>query len=134
MANSLTAHFNNLFGSNLTHVSNAYGSRIFVSFSGTEIVIDAAKFNTDFKKVGVEIALKQNGFTATVQIGFGDYHQYRRGNAWEYMTVVDTSGNFICTNYPIAANRSFIVIKEGIKPQKYGSSNFFEDTRGKIHH
>jgi hypothetical protein len=66
MANSFTAHFNNLFGSNLTHVANAYGSRIFVSFSGTELVIDAAKFNTDFKKFGVEIALKQNGFTATV--------------------------------------------------------------------
>jgi hypothetical protein len=133
MANNITAHINNLFGSNLTHVANAYGSKIFVSFSGSEIIIDNVKFKTDLKHSGIEVALGRINFTSTVQIGYKDYHQYRRGNAWEYMTVVDTAGNFICQNYAIAANRSFIVIKEGIKPQKYGSSNFFEDTRGNIY-
>ena len=125
--------FNNIFGSNLIHVANAYGREIFVGFTSSVLELTEAEVNIviDIMKTSsINVNLKF-GFNSTVLIGNRSYHQYRCRTSWEYMTVIADNGVVVCSNYQIAANRSFIVTKDGILPQKYGSDNLFEDTRGK---
>jgi hypothetical protein len=63
-----------------------------------------------------------------------DHHELMRKQASEYLTVVSHDGMILCLNYPVYSNRSFIVTKEaGIKAQKYGSKDFFEDYSGRRH-
>ena len=133
MGNGFVATFNNKLGSNLTHIANAYGSDILVSFSGDELNIDYVSFKTDLENFGIDCALGKRNFTSTVRVGPRGVHQYRRDNSWEYMTIVDLNGKFLCNNYRIMANKSFIVTQSGVVAKMPEQNNFFKDHQGNIY-
>lgn len=71
---------------------------------------------------------------ALVKISSRDFHRYRRFEYLERMTIIADSGDIMTVNYPILANRSFIITKDGqLKGQRYGCKNLFEDDDRVIH-
>ena len=139
MGNACRSCINTYFGSNLTHISNATGKDLVIGFKFTTVQLENVNVNAGIENpienLSAIIKMKFNRISWDLKFNLADraFHQYRRRNSMEYMTVIEESGNVICENYPVEANRSFIVTKDGIKPQKYGSSNFFEDTRGNVY-
>jgi len=134
MGNEFQSSFNNVFGSNLTHISNATGNDLVIGFMFKTVELQKSIVNVGTvgknPTADVKLEFDKINWNFKFKLANRHFHQYQRRTNLEYMTVIDQSGNLICENYPVEANRSFILTKHGIKPQKYGSSNFFEDTRG----
>lgn len=141
MANWVQDFFNSTFGSNETYVSNAYSNTpyVYVYFTKEKLTLSELKLLVSNKSANAETSISIQKITSMVKIPQGDYHKYRRTSGIEYMTVmpVKNDGSFesyICENYQISPNRSFIITKNGgIKPQKYGSNNLWEDESGFDH-
>lgn len=137
MGNYIAAVFNNWFGSNTTNVANARSSFVWACFHVTRLQPKDIKAATDAsieKGMPLEMTwecVTQNGL---VKIPSMDFHRIRRITSEEYLTIIDHNREPLVINYLIAANRSFIITKDGaLKGQKYGSNNFFEDERGVIY-
>ena len=139
MGNATQSMYNSWFGSNLTHISNATGKDLVIGFKFTTIQLENINANAGLKNpivdssAQIQINFNRISWDFKFHLANRGFHQYRRRYTMEYMTIIDKSGIVLCENYPVEANRSFIITKDGIKPQKYGSSNFFEDTRGNIY-
>ncbi len=139
MGNSIQSEFNNTFGSNITHVANAYTGTDFVwlLFNSTE---------TDYE-IEITIAKPPTATVRTkatkdiyeeIRVPKFDYHKKRRNQSTEYLTVFtynrDGSTFYICKNYKILANRSFIITNNGsIKESVYGGS-IWEEINGVNHY
>ena len=119
--------FNSWLGSNVTHLANASGQTIKVIISAERlkiknISIDSKSLEFDYKDV-----------TSKFNISNRNIHRLERCKQYEYMTIQLLNGDFICENYEIGANKSYIILNNEIVRQKYGSSNLFEDRYGKCH-
>ena len=121
--------FNRTFGSNITHLANAYGQGLSVTFVNRYTRITGIDLSTGHIEFSDENAISTKFYVPNRTV-----HKYPRSNTDEYMTLVCTNTRkVICENYPVPANKSYIVTQAGaIMEQKYGSSNFFEDVNGFI--
>lgn len=125
--------FNAWFGRNTSHIANAYGSRIKVTFKGNQIVkVNQLGVNRD----GFNVDVDNLHITGQVEIENFEYYRYDRNLQIEYMTVSESrnDANVICRNVPMGTNRSYIITSNGqVKIQKYGSRNLFLDEHGINH-
>lgn len=129
---------NNNFGSNVTHLSNAYPDTLIAIFHSKRIdftVLPHFLVNTGPDVVNRNMV---NSVYQSVRIPFGDTHVQHRYTEMEYLTIVPINAQgengFICKNYAIPANWSYIVTKNGgIIRQMYGDSNLWLDELGHSH-
>lgn len=113
------------FGSNITHLANASGQTVRIIISG-EII----NFKKNLKD-GIEF--DKNCILSKFHLSDRNFHRLERCKQYEYMTILKNNGEMICENYEIGANKSYIILKDTIVRQKYGSDNLFEDRYGKCH-
>ncbi len=139
MGNSVRAHFNNSFGSNITHVANAYSTSqnewIWICFHTTKLPLQSIQLAINMQP-GASIETEWQRVTgyALMRIPYQGVHKKRRSQAWEHFTIISHDGTFLSHNYGIEANRSFIITRQGeIKAQKYGG-NLWEDESGRNHY
>jgi len=133
--NWLQNEFNNLLGSNITHIANAYSNAdsVSVAFHREQLAIN--KILANLKSAGA--LLKTKEITSVVDLPHGKCHVERRNTSWKYLTVVaknrDGSSTLICWNNTIPANRSYIANNNGgITESGYGKS-VWEDVNGISH-
>jgi hypothetical protein len=104
--------FFNTFGSNVTHIANAYGSPILIIFTDSSCSI--RKFSFSYLR---ELSIEFNDPT-TISSEFTIQDQescrYGRKSEDEYMTVFDVKNEKKnAGNYRIAANISVIIMPRG---------------------
>ena len=115
--------FNNIFGSNVTHIANAYKT----PENFVHIFFHSSKLPSHGKGLS-------SGETEMITISYMKYYKKERFNALDYCTIKLPSGKVLCSNFELRANKSFIITKNGgIILQRYGSPNFFEDEHGNDH-
>lgn len=136
MADWWRDQFNSWFGSNETHVANAYSHSdcIWLCFQREKLTIDQVSINTNSSSV---ILNNKKMKEQLLKVPFNEVHKQRRYTSSEFLTVFakDLHGNVItiCENYEIPANRSYIVTdRGGIKESVYGG-NLWEDYDGHYH-
>ena len=139
MLRSIAAHFNNNFGSNITHVANAFSTSedqwIWICFHTEQLSSKTIKLAISTEN-NVSIGSNWTNVTryALMRVPYRQIHRQQRFNAWEHLTVISLDGNLLTSNYVIEANCSFIVTKEGgIKAQMYGG-NLWVDISGRNHY
>lgn len=149
---SLKAAFEDLFHwSNITYISNAYPADVWISFNKSKLQIDQAKLQAAIEKSGpsgnLEIELRRVSNLSWMKLSYASSHKKERDAKVEYVTVVaaetidvahaakhEMSAKIIVLEYEVKQNLSFIITKDGeFQQQKYGSSNLWEDWRGKNH-
>jgi hypothetical protein len=136
MLRSIAAHFNNNFGSNITHVANAYypskGKWIWIWFHTEELSSEIINLATSTER---NVSMGRNVTPyELMKVPFGKVHKQQRYYAWERLTVISHDGELQISNYLLAANHSVIVTKEGgIERQKYGG-NLWVDDNGRNHY
>ena len=114
-------NFNNLFGSNVTHIANAYKT--------PENFLHVFYHSEELPSPGLNPVA-----TEMITISYMHYHKKERSNASDYCTIKLPNGVTLCSNFKLRANQSFIIAKNGeIKLQKYGARNLFEDEKGNNH-
>jgi hypothetical protein len=106
----LRSLFNATFGSNITHLANASGGQVTAYIQCEQINITRIDVNNEKVNVVFERAANRSMFL----LGDRKYHRYERLQCLEYLTVVDSIGNKICENYQMYANKSFIILADGI--------------------
>lgn len=139
MLKNIRAHFNNNFGSNITHVANAYSTRenewIWICFHKDCLALDKIKLAVNSSsEVSIEAELKALTSDEWVRVPYRDFHKKTRNTAWIHLTVISHDGKILLQNYEIEANRSFIITKTGsTRAQKYGG-NLWEDEYQRNHY
>lgn len=123
MPNWLVNGINDWFGSNITHVANAYSHSdcIWLRFQRERMTID--QISAGLQSLDVNLKNKEMKMSL-VRLPFNEVHIERRNTSSEYLTVFaknrDGTKITICRNLEIPANRSYIVTdKGGIKESGY---------------
>lgn len=139
MGNSVQSHFNNMFGSNITYVANAYSNAeyIWLVFNSTETDYEV-EFALSAKPSAIIKTKNGKEIQEEIRVSKFDYHKKRRNDATEYLTAFtyneDKTVFYICKNFKILANRSFIITSKGtIKESVYGGS-IWEQENGVNHY
>ena len=137
MPNAIVSWINNIFGSNITHVANAYPRDIWVLFHSRQCSID---FKISLQKLTptVDISTTDNGaITENIRVKTRSVYRKERDQRNEYLSIYTYEENgqkrLICENKQILANKSFIITQDGyIIDQNYGD-NVWVDRHGNRH-
>ncbi|RNA30124.1 hypothetical protein BpHYR1_005472 [Brachionus plicatilis] len=126
MPNWFISWWNDMFGSNTTHVANAYPRDIWVLFHSKRCVIQY-KLNLSTNPEFSFWSEDKDAITQEERVKTRNVSRKYRNQSVEYLTIFtyDENGNerSICKNKQILANRSFIVSNDGyIYDQKYGAN------------
>ena len=120
MLDWLRDQFNSWFGSNETHVANAYSGsdHIVLLFQSERLTTDqisaTIKFLNGTNDSEVKILVIKKIEKQLVRVPFNQVHKQRRRTAYEFLTVfAENRESAICENYRIPANRSYIITNEG---------------------
>jgi len=137
MGNNTQACVNNNLGSNITHIANAYQTRegfVRVCLHEKETKIETLDMEVS-PNVSMNTKLKRETNQSCFNVPYNSVHKAERKDSWSYMTVkADGKGESLCSKMLIAANKSFIVTRQGgIEQQKYGSNNLWQDENGFNH-
>ncbi len=135
----MAAYWNAYFGSNLTHVCNAYSASncIWLIFSYNQVNLNI-KFNISNTPL-VTGETQSSECKEFIRVPFGEHIRKERSKPYEYLTVFvkgkDQEPEYLCINWKIEANRSFIVTKSGkVTPKKKGGEySLLMDTDGINH-
>lgn len=135
---SVAAAFNNTFGSNITHVANAFSTSenewIWIWFHTKPLPTSVICATLDARSDASE---ENRWRTMTnyqlIRVPYQKVHRQQRSSAWEYLTVISHEKQLIASNYEIEANASFMVTRDGgIIPQQYGG-DLWIDRNGTNH-
>ena len=137
MPNEIVSVFNNIFGSNITFVANAYPRDIWVLFASTIYSYDVS---VSVQTTTPTIVIKRTATGANIEsirVKSRGYNRKERSQSTEYLSIYTTDANgakrIVCENKQILANKSFIITQDGyIVDQKYGA-NIWIDRDGHKH-
>lgn len=126
-----------------THVANGRKEAIYARVDSDR---GSFKESLEFKKGDVTInkekiqeVLVKEGYTRIAPNQHARFHTDGPLDGQAYVTIKDSSGEFLCTNHPVQTNRSVIVDKNGnLKMAQYskgpfGESSIWTDTEGENH-
>lgn len=124
------AKFNAYFGSNVTHIANAFDGVAWITLYSEERQLDDINLTAVLQSVGpsanLGTVLKNVTRVEWIRIPRKDFHKKYRDQAVDYMTVVvegDDGPTVIVDKYKLFANESVIITKNGgLKYSKYGGS------------
>jgi len=139
MGSSITNHFNNWLGSNVTYVANAHSTSedewIWICFHTNVLSLEIIRSAITMKpNNSIEDNWKHETSHKLLKVSYHKSHKQTRSTAWEYLTIISHDQRWLIPNYVIDANRSFIVTRQRkIMPQKYGG-NIWEDENGINHY
>jgi uncharacterized membrane protein len=139
MGFSITNHFNNWFGSNITYVANAYSTSedqwIWICFHTTVLSLEIIRLAISAEhNASIEANWKHVTCHKLVRVSYHGFRKQLRTAASEFLTTISHDRKWIIPNYVIEANRSFIVTRQReIMSQKYGGK-LWEDERGINHY
>ena len=127
--------FNNLLGSNITHIANAYSGadKLECIFHNNKIDFSDIKIS----RSDLSLVINMRDVDEMVRVPFNSCHRKERADASEYLSIFAIKRNAtidkICTNYRISANYSYIVTDNGrFVRSKYGGS-VWEEENGTNH-
>lgn len=126
----LGAKFNAYFGSNVTHIANAFEGDAWITIYSEERQLDDINLNFVLQNAApsanLGTVLRNNTRVEWIRIPRNDFHKKYRDQAVDYITVIVEGENgpkLIVDKYKLFANESVIITKNGgLKYSKYGGS------------
>ena len=136
---SFINHFNNWFGSNITHVANGYSTSenqwIYICFHIKTLSLETIRPAIEKQhNLSIEDHWKNVTHYKLLKVLYRTVYRQKRSTAFEFLTIISQDRKWLIPNYKIEANRSFIVTRERkVIPQIYGG-NLWTDENGHKHY